>query len=120
MRSRLDQAGHRGDVRALALASDDAALITASASGAKLWSPASGACVGTLEGGYGLCCVFAPGNRHAVIGTKVRVFVGGEGVQRWAVMSPVEDGYGLCCVLVLLPLSNPSTPLTPNFSGGHD
>ena len=57
-------------MRALALSSDDALLLTASSAGAKLWAPASGACVGTLDGGYGLCCVFAPGNRHAVVGTK--------------------------------------------------
>lgn len=71
LKQRLDQAGHRSDVRALVLSSDDATLISASNAGAKIWSAASGACVGTLEGGYGLCCVFAPGNRHAVIGTKV-------------------------------------------------
>ena len=71
LRARIDQGGHRSAVRALALASDDSSLLSASAEGAKLWSPGSGACVGTLEGGYGLCAVFAPGNRHAVVGTKV-------------------------------------------------
>jgi U3 small nucleolar RNA-associated protein 12 len=76
LRARLDQGGHRGDVRALALSSDDALLLSASAGGAKLWTPGSGACVGTLEGGYGLCCVFAPGNRHVVVGTKVGGGVG--------------------------------------------
>lgn len=30
----------------------------------------SGACLRTIEAGYGLCAIFAPGNRHAVVGTK--------------------------------------------------
>lgn len=30
----------------------------------------SGACLRTIEAGYGLCALFAPGNRHAVVGTK--------------------------------------------------
>jgi len=77
LRTRLDQSGHRSDIRALALSSDDTTLLTTSNSGAKLWAPGSGACVGTLEGGYGLCCVFAPGNRHVVIGTKVGLGVDG-------------------------------------------
>ena len=30
----------------------------------------SGVCLRTIESGYGLCALFAPGNRHAVVGTK--------------------------------------------------
>lgn len=68
--SRLDQGGHRSDVRALALSNDDQQLLSVSNNCAKVWNPASGACLGTLESGYGLCALFAPGNRHAVVGTK--------------------------------------------------
>ncbi len=32
---------------------------------------ASRHCVRTLDAGYGLCCAFAPGNRHLIVGTKV-------------------------------------------------
>jgi U3 small nucleolar RNA-associated protein 12 len=27
-------------------------------------------CVRSLECGFGLCCAFGPGNRHAIVGTK--------------------------------------------------
>ncbi len=69
---RIDLPGHRGDVRALATASDDTLLLSAASGAVKVWNPANGACLGTMESGYGLCAVFAPDNRHAVVGTKVR------------------------------------------------
>jgi U3 small nucleolar RNA-associated protein 12 len=75
VRQQISQPGHRSDVRCLALSDDDQLLLTASNAGPKLWNPETGACIASVEGGYGLCAVFAPGNKHAVIGTKVR--------QRW-------------------------------------
>lgn len=36
----------------------------------QVWNPRSGACLRTMESGYGLSALFAPGNRHAVVGTK--------------------------------------------------
>jgi hypothetical protein len=51
------------------LISDPAA---AAAAGCKLWDPMTGACLGSIDTGYALCCVYAPGNRHALVGTKVR------------------------------------------------
>jgi U3 small nucleolar RNA-associated protein 12 len=36
----------------------------------QLWNPRSGACLRAIDSGYGLCALFAPGNRHAVMGTK--------------------------------------------------
>ncbi|KAG2501235.1 hypothetical protein HYH03_001042 [Edaphochlamys debaryana] len=68
--SRLELGGHRSDVRALALAPDDSALLTASSSALKHWNPRTGACLASMESGYGLSVLFAPGNRHAVVGTK--------------------------------------------------
>lgn len=38
----------------------------------KLWNPSTGASLRTVESGYGLCALFAPGGRHAVVGTKAR------------------------------------------------
>ena len=69
---RLERDGHRSDIRAAALSPDDATLLTVGGGGsAKLWSAGSGACVGTVDGaGYGLCAAFAPGGRHAVVGTR--------------------------------------------------
>ena len=66
----LEAAGHRADVRAAALSPDDATLVTCSHKGVKVWDPGSGACARTIEGGYGLCVLFAPGGRHVVVGTK--------------------------------------------------
>ncbi|KAF8065837.1 wdr3 [Scenedesmus sp. PABB004] len=67
---KLDLPGHRSDVRCLALSSDDAQLLSGSNAGCKLWDAGSGACLGSIDTGYALCCVFAPGNRHALVGTK--------------------------------------------------
>lgn len=43
---------------------------------AQVWNPITGACLSTMDSGYGLCCLFAPGGRHVVLGTKVGVPVG--------------------------------------------
>jgi len=69
-RHAVDLPGHRHDVRSLALSSDDQMLLSTSHSGAKIWNPRSGACLRTVETGYGLCSMFVPGNRHAIVGTK--------------------------------------------------
>jgi len=66
----IDGPGHRSDVRSLALSSDDTLCLSTSNSGAKIWNPRNGVCIAGVDSGYGLCCLFAPGNKHAVIGTK--------------------------------------------------
>lgn len=66
----LDTAGHRSDIRALALSSDDSLCASASSSGIKLWNAHTGVCLRSVESGYGLTVVFAPGNKHVVVGTK--------------------------------------------------
>jgi len=66
----IDAVGHRSDVRAVALSSDDALCLSTSNTGVKIWNPRSGACLRTIEAGYGLCTLFAPGNNHAIVGTK--------------------------------------------------
>ncbi|EEH55715.1 uncharacterized protein MICPUCDRAFT_18664 [Micromonas pusilla CCMP1545] len=66
----LEAAGHRSDIRAVALSSDDATLVSCSAKGAKVWDPSRGACLRSVDGGYGLCVAFAPAGRHVVVGTK--------------------------------------------------
>ena len=38
----------------------------------QVWNPRSGACTATVETGYGLSLLWAPGDRHAVVGTKVQ------------------------------------------------
>lgn len=68
--STIDGPGHRSDIRALALSSDDAMCLSTSNSGIKIWNPRTGICLRTIESGYGLCALFVPGNKHAIVGTK--------------------------------------------------
>jgi U3 small nucleolar RNA-associated protein 12 len=66
----IDGMGHRSDVRSIALSSDDSLCLSTSNSGAKVWNPRKGICISSIDSGYGLCSLFAPGNKHAVVGTK--------------------------------------------------
>lgn len=68
--SSIDGQGHRSDVRSIALSSDDALCVSTSNAGAKVWNPTKGICIGSIDSGYGLCSVFAPGNKHVIVGTK--------------------------------------------------
>ncbi|ELU45473.1 WD-repeat-containing protein [Rhizoctonia solani AG-1 IA] len=62
----LDLPGHRTDVRAVALSSDDQLIASAS----NVWSVQSTACIRTFDCGYALCCIFLPGDRQVAVGTK--------------------------------------------------
>ncbi|KAF2736669.1 WD40 repeat-like protein [Polyplosphaeria fusca] len=66
----VELAGHRNDVRALALSSDDRMLASASSGGLKIWNIRTQSCLRTLECGYALCCAFLPGDKIVVVGTK--------------------------------------------------
>jgi U3 small nucleolar RNA-associated protein 12 len=66
----VDQAGHRADIRALALSSDDRMLASASNGGLKIWNVRTQTCIRTFDCGYALCCSFLPGDKIVVVGTK--------------------------------------------------
>ncbi|OCK83859.1 WD40 repeat-like protein [Lepidopterella palustris CBS 459.81] len=66
----VDLAGHRTDVRALALSSDDRMLASASSGSLKIWNVRTQSCLRTLDCGYALCCSFLPGDKIVIIGTK--------------------------------------------------
>ena len=73
--STVEAPGHRAGIRTVALSGDDALLLSAAAEGVKLWNAASGVCVRSMqEPAHGLCALFAPGGRHAIIGSKVDIF----------------------------------------------
>lgn len=62
--------GHRSDIRSVRLSSDNSLLLSTSHNAVKVWNPSTGACIRTIETGYGLCCSFAPADRYALVGTK--------------------------------------------------
>ncbi|KAF2278129.1 WD40 repeat-like protein [Westerdykella ornata] len=62
--------GHRNDIRALALSSDDRMLASACNGGLKIWNTRTQTCLRTLECGYALCCAFLPGDKIVIVGTK--------------------------------------------------
>ena len=66
----VDMPGHRTDVRALALSSDDRMLASAGNGALKIWNVRTGSCIRTLDCGYALCATFLPGDKIVVIGNK--------------------------------------------------
>lgn len=62
--------GHRTDIRALSLSSDDKMLASASNGSLKIWNIKTQNCIRTFECGYSLCCAFLPGDKVVVVGTK--------------------------------------------------
>eukprot|EP01135_Chromosphaera_perkinsii_P007518 Nk52_evm2s913 gene=Nk52_evmTU2s913 len=68
--STLEGPGHRSDIRASCLSSDDLMIATTSNNSLKIWNRSTGNCIRTVGAGYGLCVLFVPGNRHVLVGTK--------------------------------------------------
>lgn len=56
--------GHRTDVRALAISSDDQLLASAANGSVKIWNIKTQRCIRTMEGGYALVVRWLPGDRH--------------------------------------------------------
>ncbi|EPZ34550.1 U3 snoRNA associted protein Dip2 [Rozella allomycis CSF55] len=67
---KLDRFGHSSDVRVVSLSSDDIQLVSASSDCVKIWNTSSGKLVRTFNCPFALSCVFVPGDRQIVIGTK--------------------------------------------------
>ncbi|XP_073134824.1 uncharacterized protein [Henckelia pumila] len=68
--SAIELQGHRSDVRSVTLSSDNTLLMSTSHSAIKIWNPSSGSCLRTIDSGYGICGLFVPGNKYAIVGTK--------------------------------------------------
>lgn len=66
----IELPGHRSDVRALALSSDDALFASGSSDLLKIWNTSSKTCLHSIPSGYILSVAFLPGNRYIVAGTK--------------------------------------------------
>ena len=66
----VDGLGHRSDVRALSLSSDDSMLASTCTSVLKVWNTRTQHCVRTSQVGSGLCVAFGPADQHVIVGTK--------------------------------------------------
>ncbi|XP_068236642.1 WD repeat-containing protein 3 [Palaemon carinicauda] len=66
----LDQPGHRTLVSAVAFSSLSDQIISASGDSLKVWHRADTQAIATIACDYALSLVIAPGDRHAVIGTR--------------------------------------------------
>lgn len=67
----LDLPGHRSEVRALGLSSDDSLLASADSLGSlKIWNVKTGRCIRTLACGYALTLTWLPGDKYVVVGCK--------------------------------------------------
>ena len=66
----VDMPGHRADIRALALSSDDRMLASASNGGLKVWNVQTRSNIRNFECSYALCVSFLPGDKIVVVGTK--------------------------------------------------
>ena len=70
LRSAISLPGHRSPIRSLSVSYDDSMVLSVSNGLTKVWNVATGKCIRSISSGYGLCAMFVPGNRHAIIGTK--------------------------------------------------
>lgn len=66
----ISHQGHHSEVRSVCFSSDNLAIASGSAEAVKLWNRASQACLRTIPTGYVLSTVFAPGDRHLLVGLK--------------------------------------------------
>lgn len=68
----LELPGHRSDVRALALSSDDSLLASVCGTAQlKVWNVRTGRCIRTLPvAAYALCVTWLPGDRYVLVGCK--------------------------------------------------
>lgn len=66
----VESSGHRTDIRAVSLSSDDRMLATASSGSLKIWNVRTQTCLRTLDCGYALCASFLPGDKIVIVGNK--------------------------------------------------
>lgn len=65
----LQMQGHSSEVRTICFSSDALAVASADGNSLKLWNRESMRCLQTIfDTGYALCCCFAPGDRHLLVG----------------------------------------------------
>jgi len=100
--------GHRSDIRDVSVSGDGSMIMTCSSGLLKVWNAHTGLPLRTVSVGFALCCVFAPGDRFAIVGTKdgklqlVELLTGDALEEHQAHDGPVwsmdvrPDGKGMC------------------------
>lgn len=66
----IELQGHRTDIRAIDISTDNSLLATASNGMLKIWNIKTRLCIRTFECAYALCCKFLPGGVLVVVGTR--------------------------------------------------
>ncbi|CAM8897363.1 unnamed protein product [Rhodiola kirilowii] len=66
----IELPGNHAIVRSVTLSSDDSLLMSTCDDAIKFWNPSSGSCLRTIDSKYGLCSLFVPHNKYALVGTK--------------------------------------------------
>lgn len=66
----IDLCGHRADIRALSLSSDDKMVASTSNGQLKIWNLRTTNCIRSMDCGYALCVKFLPGDALVIVGTK--------------------------------------------------
>ena len=57
-------------MRASCFSSDNTAVMSVSLDSVKIWNRATAQCIRTMQCSKATSCVFAPGDRHVVVGTE--------------------------------------------------
>ncbi|KAG9156003.1 hypothetical protein Leryth_012074 [Lithospermum erythrorhizon] len=68
--SAIELQGNRSVVRSVSLSSDNTLLLSTNHNAIKIWNPSTGSCLRTVDSDFGLCSLFVPGNKYAIVGTK--------------------------------------------------
>jgi len=117
----IELQGHRSDVRSVTLSSDNTLLLSSSHNAVKIWNPSTGACIRTIDSGYGLCSSFVPGDRYALVGTKdgtLEIIDVGSGSRTEVIQAHEKDG----SILSIIPIPDESGSISGNgfVTGGKD
>lgn len=98
VQSKLDQLGHRTDVRCVAWSSDGTAIATASNEAVKVWNRQSLFPVRSMACSSCLAVLFCPGDRHVLVGTKsgsLEIFDLGSGEKSESIAAHEGEVWGL-------------------------
>ncbi|GAA0175515.1 hypothetical protein LIER_28675 [Lithospermum erythrorhizon] len=68
--SAIELQGNHSVVRSVSLSSDNTLLLSTNHNAIKIWNPSTCSCLRTVDSDFGLCSLFVPGNKYAIVSTK--------------------------------------------------